>query len=140
MINYTDYIQQSLRNVVKSILQDVERKGIQDENHFYITFLTHFNGVVISEKLKKLYPNEMTIVLQHEFWKLKVDDLCFWVNLSFGSEIERLCVPFASITRFVDPSENFILDFVPDDESEFGEDDDNIIKLDAFRKNKKDQC
>src|ERR1700739_4004547 len=97
-IRYDLLTQQALRRVGRSVLTDAAKKGVPGEHHFYITFDTKAAGVRISERLLGQYPEEMTIILQHQFWDLKVDDDEFEVGLSFGGVPEKLMVPFEAIT------------------------------------------
>ncbi len=110
-IRYDLLTQQALRGVVRSVLVDVVKKGLPGEHHFYITFGTKADGVRISERLLGQYPEEMTIILQHQFWDLKVGDDEFEVGLSFGGIPEKLTVPFEAINGFFDPSVQFGLQF-----------------------------
>ena len=119
----TDYIrydiltQEALRGVVRTVLMDVAAKGLPGEHHFFINIDTRAEGVKISPRLSARYPEEMTIVLQHQFWDLTVQDDVFEVGLSFNGIPERLVVPFAAIKGFFDPSVQFGLQFAV--ESEF---------------------
>ena len=110
-IRYDLLTQQALRGVVRSVLTDAAKKGLPGEHHFYITFDTKAPGVRISERLLGQYPEEMTIILQHQFWDLRVDDDEFEVGLSFGGIPEKLTVPFEAINGFFDPSVQFGLQF-----------------------------
>lgn len=110
-IRYDILAQEALRDVVRKVLVDAAKKGLPGEHHFFITFDTRATGARLSPRLREQYPEEMTVVLQHQFWDLKVTDTLFEVGLSFGGVIERLVVPFASIKSFVDPSVQFGLQF-----------------------------
>ena len=110
-IRYDLLTQQALRGVVRSVLADAAKKGLPGDHHFFITFDTHTDGVKMSERLRAQYPEEMTVILQHQFWDLTVSDVGFDVGLSFGGITERLCIPFDAITAFVDPSVQFGLQF-----------------------------
>ena len=103
--------QQALRGVVRNVLTDAAKKGLPGDHHFYITFDTHAEGVRMSERLRAQYPEEMTIILQHQFWDLTVNEQGFEVGLSFGGITERLNVPFEAINGFFDPSVQFGLQF-----------------------------
>jgi hypothetical protein len=116
LIRYDLLIQDALRGVVRRVLADVARDGLSGEHHFYITFRTHARGVRLSSRMRELYPDEMTIVLQHQFWDLGVTDQAFEVGLSFKNVPEKLLVPFEAVTRFSDPSVEFDLKFEPEDE------------------------
>src|SRR5579862_7395684 len=110
-IRYDLLTQQALRGVVRSVLSDAAKKGLPGDHHFYITFDTKAEGVRISERLLGQYPEEMTIILQHQFWDLDISDTGFEVGLSFGGIPEKLTVPFEAITGFFDPSVQFGLQF-----------------------------
>jgi uncharacterized protein len=110
-IRYDLLAQQALRGVVQRVLADVAKSGLAGEHHFYISFDTEAPGVRISQRLREKYPQEMTIVLQHQFWDLIVTDEGFEVGLSFNGVPERLGVPFAAIKGFFDPSVKFALQF-----------------------------
>ncbi|HVY56965.1 MAG TPA: ClpXP protease specificity-enhancing factor SspB [Xanthobacteraceae bacterium] len=117
-IRYDILTQEALRGVVRTVLADVAAKGLPGDHHFYITFDTHAEGVRISPRLQAQYPQEMTIVLQHQFWDLVVAEDSFEVGLSFKGVPERLVVPFAAIKSFVDPSVQFGLQFAIAEENE----------------------
>ena len=110
-IRYDLLTQQALRGVVRSVLTDTAKKGLPGDHHFYISFDTRADGVRMSDRLRAQYPEEMTIILQHQFWDLKVDEEEFEVGLSFGGVPERLTVPFEAINGFFDPSVQFGLQF-----------------------------
>ncbi|MXN63544.1 hypothetical protein GR183_01390 [Stappia sp. GBMRC 2046] len=113
LIRYDIVIQDALRGAVKKILTEVTRTGLPGEHHFYIAFDTNAPGVRISNRLHERYPQEMTIVLQHQFWDLAVSDHFFEVGLSFGGIPERLVIPFSAVKGFFDPSVQFALEFEP---------------------------
>jgi len=110
-IRYDLLTQQALRGVVRSVLADAAKKGLPGEHHFFISFDTRADGVRISDRLLAQYPEEMTIILQHQFWDLAVNDSTFDVGLSFGGVPEKLTVPFEAINGFFDPSVQFGLQF-----------------------------
>jgi hypothetical protein len=110
-IRYDMLAQEALRGVVRRVLTDVARKGLPGEHHFFITFSTPEPGVKLSARMREQYPDEMTVVLQHQFWDLKVTDDHFEVGLSFGGVPETLVIPFDSIKSFFDPSVQFGLQF-----------------------------
>src|SRR5690606_37928080 len=112
--------------VVRQALEEVIKDGLVDDHHFYITFFTEHPNVDIPDYLKERYPGEMTIVLQHQFYDLEVDDQKFSVMLSFNNVPERLVIPLSAITIFADPSVNFALQFQP-----LTDDDDDDIRFDA---------
>jgi len=110
-IRYDLLTQQALRGVVRAVLADAAKKGLPGEHHFFITFDTHADGVKMSDRLRAQYPDEMTVILQHQFWDLTVNDYGFEVGLSFGGITERLAIPFEAINGFFDPSVQFGLQF-----------------------------
>jgi hypothetical protein len=110
-LDYPRLLQTALRGVVREALRVVSREGLPGEHHFYLTVRTDAAGVVIPPRLRKLYPTEMTLVLQHQFWDLAVDEERFAVSLRFGGAREHLSVPFAALLAFVDPSASFGLRF-----------------------------
>jgi hypothetical protein len=110
-IRYDLLTQQALRGVVRTVLTDTAKKGLPGDHHFYISFDTRADGVRLSDRLRAQYPDEMTIILQHQFWDLKVGEEGFEVGLSFGGVPERLTVPFEAINGFFDPSVQFGLQF-----------------------------
>jgi hypothetical protein len=111
MIRYDLMVQDALKGVLRKLLADAARDGLPGEHHFFITFRTGSPGVRLSQRMREKYPDEMTIVLQHQFWDLGVTDHSFEVGLSFGGVPERLLVPFDAITGFFDPSVQFGLKF-----------------------------
>ena len=112
LIPYDEIVQEALRDVVGRVLHEVEKSGgLPGGHHFYITFQTRMPGVVIPKHLAERFPDEMTIVIQHRFWDLKVEDDGFAVGLSFGGVPTTLAVPFAAVTEFVDPAVDFSLKF-----------------------------
>lgn len=110
-LHYDRMMENALRGVVREALETAAATGLPGEHHFYITFRTDYPEVDIPARLKQRHPDEMTIVLQHQFWDLKVEAERFGVTLSFDRVHERLIVPYASITAFVDPSVQFGLQF-----------------------------
>ena len=111
-IRYDILVQQALRGMVRDVLIEVAKtKVLPGDHHFFITFETTAAGARVSDRLRAQYPEEMTIVLQHQFWDLKVTDEAFEVGLSFGGVAERLVVPFEAIKSFADPSVQFTLQF-----------------------------
>lgn len=104
--------QQALRGVVRTVLSDAaKRKGLPGDHHFYISFDTTAEDVRMSERLRVQYPEQMTVILQHQFWDLAVHERGFEVGLSFGGIPEKLTIPFEAITGFFDPSVQFGLQF-----------------------------
>jgi hypothetical protein len=110
-IRYDVLTRDALRGVLRRVLNDAAAHGLPGEHHFFITFLSTAEGVKLSPRLLAQYPDEMTIILQHQFWDLAVHDDRFEVGLSFGGIPERLGVPFAAIKSFFDPSVQFGLQF-----------------------------
>ena len=110
-LEYPKLVEQAMRSVVRSALDVVVEHGLPGLHHFYITFRTREPGVQISDRLLAQYPEEMTIVLEHQFWDLAVDETGFSVALSFGGARESLSIPFAAVSAFVDPSVKFGLQF-----------------------------
>ena len=151
---YERMVERALRSVVIDALGQVAEYGLPDTHHLYITFATEHPEVDIPDHLHEKFPEEMTIVLQHQFWDLILEDDRFMVSLSFNDIQERLIVPYAAIKAFADPSVNFGLQLKLDgggdltspitlDESELDntptaeaaeEDGANVVTLDAFRK------
>ena len=112
LIPYDEIVQDALRAVVGRVLREVEQSGgLPGEHHFYITFKTRYPGVSIPKHLLERFPDEMTIVIQHRFWDLKVEEDSFTVGLSFGGVPSTLRVPFAAVTQFHDPAVEFSLTF-----------------------------
>ncbi len=116
-INYDKLIEKSLKHVVIEALKIAEEQGLPGEHHFYITFRTNHPRTNISDQLRQQYPEEMTIVLQHQFSNLMVMDGYFSVELSFGGIPQTLTIPFDAITYFADPHAKFGLSFNISDES-----------------------
>jgi uncharacterized protein len=149
LIPYDDVVQEALRAVVGRVLGDVAAGGLPGDHHFYITFKTQVPGVVIPQHLHERFPDEMTIVLQHKYWDLKVEAEHFEIGLSFSQIPSHLVIPYSAITAFVDPSVDFALQFHVDAESagpepheEAGndeplvqvEDGSNVVSVDFGRK------
>ena len=151
LIPYDEIVQDALRAVVGRVLGEVERSGgLPGDHHFYITFNTRMPGVAIPRHLSEKFPEEMTIVIQHRFWDLKVEEDAFTVGLSFGGVPATLHVPFAAVTSFHDPAVEFALTFhanavvEPADEHEIAENDvpvaepaedgSNVVSVDFTRK------
>jgi|TARA_R110002096_G_scaffold415163_1_gene616704 uncharacterized protein len=160
IIKYDEMVQAALIGVVRDILKDTQKNGLPGEHHFYITFQTTHPGVKIPTYLRERYEEDMTIVLQNQFWDLLIDDEHFEISLSFNRNKEHLYIPFDALLGFFDPSVDFGLHFNSDVEAtvEIAEADvvedstlqevqdssaekdnaekDNIVTLDAFRKKK----
>lgn len=122
-IRYDVLARDALRGVLRKVLTDAATHGLPGEHHFFITFVSKAEGVKISPRLLAQYPEEMTIILQHQFWDLTVLEDRFEVGLSFGGIPERLIVPFSAIKSFLDPSVKFGLQF---DTSDVGEVPENL--------------
>ena len=148
-INYDKLIEKSLKNVVVEALKIAEDQGLPGENHFYITFKTNHPGTKISAQLKNQYPEEMTIVLQHQYANLIVEKNYFSVDLSFGGILQTLTLPFDAVIYFADPHAKFGLSFnlsedltrkeLEDDEekpapAKVSGGNATVISIDAFRK------
>ena len=150
LMHYEAMAQDALRGVVKAALRKAALpEGLPGAHHFYVTFKTEAPGVSGPEDLLSKYPDEMTIVLQHQYWDLAPGETFFQVTLKFGGQPKRLSVPYAALTRFYDPSVQFLLQFeppagsavgriaaVPDqgDEPPADPDAPNVVSLDHFRK------
>ena len=156
-LRYDILAQEALRGVVRKVLAEVSRTGLPGEHHFFISFATRAPGVRLSEKLLTQYDKEMTIVLQNQYWDLKVNETGFEVGLSFDGVPETLVIPFAAIKGFFDPSVQFGLQFDPatapredgaeedaadakaeraekGDAAEGEQSGEKVVSLDAFRK------
>lgn len=157
LIPYDEHVQEALRDVVRRVLKSVQGSGLPGGHHFYISFRTTAPGVNIPKPLLAQYPDEMTIVLQNQYWDLDVGDAAFSVGLSFNKVASTLTIPYAALTGFADPSVNFGLQFPGGDlfdaedddggdEMPFDEDaevsradgatasDNVVVSLDQFRK------
>ncbi len=111
LIRYDILAQDALRGVIRKVLIEVTRTGLPGNHHFFITFVTGAPGVRISSRLKEKYPEQMTIVIQHQYWDLDVTETGFEVTLTFSEIAEKLAIPYAAIRGFYDPSVNFELEF-----------------------------
>src|SRR6185503_495921 len=153
LMRYDLLAQDALRGVIRAALLRVQQSGLPGEHHFYISFNTRHPDVRLSERLRKKYEKEMTIVLQHQFWNLQVGERDFEVELSFNEIAEKLVVPFSAVKGFFDPAAQFALQFEmveenaaaavepapsPRDQAAHGprpsNDDQKIVSLDSFRK------
>ena len=110
-MHYEQLAQEALRGVMRAALERVLAEGLPGAHHFYITFKTEAPGVSGPNDLLGKYPDEMTIVLQHQYWDLAPGETFFQVTLQFGGQPKRLSVPYAAVTRFFDPSVQFMLQF-----------------------------
>lgn len=136
-IDYDAILQKALRQVVREILIRTASYGLSGDHHYYITFATTHPWVELPDYIKEEYPDQITIVLQHEFWDLEVSADAFLVTLCFDEVNERVKVPFLSLISFIDPSVRFGLQFAQGMECE--EEDTppahtNVVSLDDFRK------
>jgi hypothetical protein len=110
-IDYASLVEKALLRVVHDVLAMVAEEGLPGRHHLYITFRSDHPGVVMEDALRARYPTEMTIVLQHEFWELEVDDERFAITLRFSGQPQRLEIPLEALTVFADPSVEFGLQF-----------------------------
>lgn len=106
-IGYQALVDNAHRSIIREALRHVAKGGTMGNHHFFITYDTQAPGVVLSDVMKAQYPEQITIVLQHQFWDLKVNDDGFEVSLTFNKMPETLYVPYGAIRQFVDPSQNF---------------------------------
>ena len=107
LLNYENMVERALKSVVVEALGQVAEHGLPGAHHLYVTFATGFSGVELPDHLHEKFPEEMTIVLQHQFWELVVEEDRFLVTLSFNDVPEQLVIPFRAIKSFADPSVNF---------------------------------
>lgn len=143
-INYEDIVQEHLRGVVRQVLEKTAADGLPGAHHFYITFRTDFPGVKLPDYLLERHPEEITIVIQYQFWGLEIDDNGFGITLSFSENPEKIYVPFYSLLSFMDPYAKFGLQFTPPSTHDVveestqdpsgGDNKDNVVTLDSFRK------
>ena len=124
-LNYELLVEDALRSVVRTSLGIVEKVGLPGETHFYISFSTLYSGVEIDDHLRSKHPENMTIVLQHQFADLKVNNDEFFITLFFAGKPSPMIIPFQAITNFNDPSVGFGLQFGIADEDEDDADNDN---------------
>lgn len=150
LMHYDAMAQEALRGVVKSALKRAAGEGLPGAHHFYITFKTDAAGVSGPNDLLAKYPDEMTIVLQHQYWDLAPGETFFSVTLQFSGQPKRLSIPYSAVTRFYDPSVQFLLQFEPPapapaelkaaapaepaEAPPAAEDGSKIVSLDQFRK------
>ena len=151
-MRYEQLAQEALRGVMRAALERVLAEGLPGAHHFYITFKTRAVGVSVAPDILAKYPEEMTVVLQHQYWDLAIESDRFSVMLKFGGVPKVLTAPFAAVTRFYDPSVQFLLQFeAPESEPEapmfhaepieaekprppVGDDGPKVVSLDQFRK------
>ncbi len=150
LIRYDKMVEAALRGVVREVLARTAASGLPGAHHFYITLRTAFPGVAVPDHLRTQYPDEMTVVIEHQFWDLEVKEDRFSVTLSFNNKPERLTIPFEAITAFADPAVKFGLQFQATPVDEAAEPDTpaeseetapakpakeaQVVTLDAFRK------
>src|SRR3954464_3301065 len=118
LLRYDLMVQDALKGVMRKLLTEAAKNGLPGDHHFYVSFSTEHPGVRLSQRLRDKYPQEMTVVLQHQFWDLGVTEHAFEVGLSFSGVPERLLVPFDAITGFFDPSVQFGLKFEVQEDAE----------------------
>ena len=122
-LNYELLVEDALRSVVRSSLRIVENIGLPGETHFYITFITSYDGVELDDSLRAKHPEQMTIVIQHQYADLQVSDEPFSITLFFGGKPSPMIIPFQAVTSFNDPSVGFGLQFgMLDDRDDYDED------------------
>ncbi len=134
LLGYNEMVETAMRSVVRAALERAGSEGLPGEHHFYVTFRTDHPDTSVPVRLSERYPEEMTIVLQHQFWNLQTDDDGFNVDLSFNHKMETLRIPYDALITFADPSVNFGLQFHVDleddswasDEVELAEDQDGV--------------
>ena len=119
--HYDALVDDALRSVVRRVLRQVADKGLPGSHHFYISFRSTDPGVHLPDYLRAKYPEEMTIVLQHQYWDLIINDEFFEVTVSFNKQQERIKVPFTALSAFVDPSVRFGLQFDRKDKTGSGD-------------------
>ena len=147
-IDYGNLMHRAMRGLIQSVLTEVADHGLPGAHHFFITFDTTHPDVQIADWLKERYPTEMTVVIQHWFENLSVNDEGFSVTLNFGNNPEPMVIPFDALRTFVDPSVEFGLRFETQEQDEDEDDEDieveaeeeparqdaEIVSLDQFRK------
>lgn len=149
-INYARMMQKAMQGLMIDVLKKTSINGLPGNHHYFISFKTKSEGVIVADWIKERYPEEMTIVIQHWFDNLNVNDNCFSITLNFGDNPENLTIPWDSILTFVDPSVEFGLRFegeenkdndtheeIPESNMVVIEEEDNvaeIVNLDSFRK------
>jgi len=121
LMRYDLMAQKALRGVVRLALERISQSGLPGDHHFYISFDTQAPGVKMSERLRQEYTEEMTIVLQHQYWGLEIGDDVFEVELSFNDRPEKIVIPYVCIKGFFDPSVQFGLQFENDSDIEQAE-------------------
>lgn len=147
-IDYGNLMHRAMRGLILEVMRGVERDGLPGEHHFFITFDTRHPDAQLADWLRQRYPEEMTVVMQHWFDGLKVDDEGFAITLNFGDSPESMYIPFDAIRTFVDPSVEFGLRFETQESEDDDEDDEDkndsaddgarpeaeVVSLDTWRK------
>ncbi|MBN8632389.1 MAG: hypothetical protein J0L76_16230 [Rhodobacterales bacterium] len=147
-IDYGNLMHRAMRSLIQSVLTEVAEHGLPGAHHFFITFDTTHPDVQIADWLKERYPTEMTVVIQHWFENLAVNDEGFSITLNFGNNPEPMVIPFDALRTFVDPSVEFGLRFETQEQDDDDEDEEvdieveeeptrqdaEIVSLDKFRK------
>lgn len=123
ILRYDILVQNALRGVIRKVLSEIDKTGLPGNHHFFITFMTGAPGVKVSNRVREQYPDQMTIVLQHQFWELEIDETGFGIGLSFSDVPEKLYIPYAAIRGFYDPSVNFELEFDVEQAEDSAEED-----------------
>lgn len=146
MFDYNTVIQRALLGAVADILRAVQKNGLVGDQHLYLTFRTDHPSVTLADYIKRQYPEEITIVLQHRFWELEVHQNSFSVTVEFEDQAERLTVPFSALVELFDPSVPFELQFEPTVHQEKADAEESkpaptdasgkVVTLDAFRRDK----
>ena len=135
-LSYERLVEDALRGVLRQALEITQEQGLPGSHHFYVTFDTTHPGVRMADSLRAMHPSEMTIVLQHQFWDLSVDEESFDITLSFSGVSQRLHVPFAAVTAFADPHAKFGLqfhvEFEDEDASDMDEEAEDFDQDDDF--------
>ena len=146
VIDYGNLMHRAMRGLIQQVLSNIQENGLPGEHHFFITFDTNHPDVALADWLQDRYPGDMTVVIQHWFDNLDVDDEGFAITLNFGDKPEPMYIPFDAIRTFVDPSVEFGLRFeTVDSEDEDGDDDGDggqdepardaqVVSLDSVRK------
>ena len=124
-LDYQSLIHDALRGVVRRAMDQVARSGLPGEHHFYLSFRTGADGVHVPESLSGRYPEEITVVLQNQYWDLEVDEEGFSVTLAFDGRRQPIAVPWEALTAFVDPAAELALRFGPEGSGEEGEEEDD---------------
>ena len=146
-IDYSQILKENMINVLRDVLKIIDKEGLKEGHHIFITFKTNYSGVKIPKWLKDKFPNEMTIVMQYEYWNFRVMKDEFKITLSFNDIKSDLCIPYNSVISFADPYANFGLKLSSDESSKnkkkrmtkdkkkiIVNEDDKIVELNKYRK------